>query len=129
MPWCLTILMLASWLGRALAISSIQVMALATHAFADIPLEVLALAKFFSSVPMASKRPLLVESMKWWNTKHLNPKTFTLVLHINFGTPIHSTIILQALTNALLYYHNHNTPYCDPNIIHTPNSTANPTIQ
>ena len=41
-------------------------MALATHAFTNIPLEVLVLAKLFSSVP------LLVESMKQWSPPQLD---------------------------------------------------------
>ena len=56
--------MLASCLGRALADSSSQVMALAEHALADIPLEFLALAKLFSSELLALARLWFVESMK-----------------------------------------------------------------
>ena len=51
-------------MGETLADSSSQVMALAEHAFANIPLEFLALAKLFSYVPFALARLCLVESMK-----------------------------------------------------------------
>ena len=64
-------LMITSWMSRVFTNSSSQVMALATHAFKYIPLEVLGLAKLFSPVPLALVRPLLVESMKQRSTPQL----------------------------------------------------------
>ena len=54
----------ASCLGRALAVSSFQVMALAEYALADIPLEFLTLAKLFPFELMSLVRLWLVESIK-----------------------------------------------------------------
>ena len=57
-------LLLASCLGRTLAVSSFQVMALAEHALVDIPLELLALTKLFPFELMSLARLWLVESIE-----------------------------------------------------------------
>ena len=55
------LLMLASWIGRALASSRVQPAALATHALKDIPLTILGPAKVFSLVTLTSVRLWLVD--------------------------------------------------------------------
>jgi hypothetical protein len=63
-------LVLASCVDRALDDSSVQFMALAEHALADIPLEFLTLAKLLFSALSALELLWLVESMVWWSTLH-----------------------------------------------------------